>query len=74
MIDIIQLLKVAKCPNCDGSGTIVSSVDCCGEIQDIEQCQWCYERNKIINASELIPNWRGARVYSFPASELIPNS
>lgn len=33
-----ELLKVAKCPNCDGSGTTI-----CGD-----QCQWCDERAAMI--------------------------
>jgi len=72
-IDILlNLLIEAKCPNCDGSGVIVSHLttnqyvtrdmaidagdkslegslyskgDC-----DIEPCQWCDERNKIITS------------------------
>ena len=46
---IIQLLEIAKCPDCDGSGTVVTSVhpdD--GSIDGIEPCRWCYERNKLI--------------------------
>lgn len=60
------LLSVAICPNCDGSGAIVtigvrtvavccgqplSTGECCGnpdpapeQYQDVEQCQWCYEK------------------------------
>ncbi len=49
-IPLIQLLKVAKCPDCDGSGSYASP-DKNGEpIQT--QCRWCFERNLIINAPE----------------------
>ena len=46
---IISLLEIAKCPLCDGSGTMVTSVHPDGSINEIEQCQWCYEKNRIIN-------------------------
>ena len=42
----LQLLKIAKCPACDGSGAIPQ-----GNPQDPEweQCQWCDERNRLIS-------------------------
>ena len=43
----IGLLKIAKCPNCDGSKTVVYT-DQDGEILDICPCQWCYEREELI--------------------------
>jgi len=43
------LLKEAKCPNCDGSGTIVSSVYPSGEIKDIEPCRWCWEKEQFLD-------------------------
>jgi hypothetical protein len=42
------LLKVAKCPNCDGSGTVVYNCDANGEIGDIGPCQWCYEKDEML--------------------------
>jgi hypothetical protein len=42
------LLRVAKCPNCDGSGSIPHQV---GEGEwEQEQCQWCDERAAIDEA------------------------
>lgn len=41
-----KLLMVAKCPNCDGGGTIVTSTDNEGNADEIEPCQWCYEKRK----------------------------
>lgn len=35
------LLKVAKCPHCNGNGVIQISDDEC------EQCRWCFERDAI---------------------------
>ena len=41
-----ELLQLAKCPDCDGSGSIPHQfMD--GEW-DQQQCQWCDERNKMI--------------------------
>jgi hypothetical protein len=40
--ELLKLLGVAKCPNCDGNGAIQVAED------DWEQCQWCYERNEKI--------------------------
>jgi hypothetical protein len=45
-----DLLKVAKCPNCDGSGGIPIQVG--DSSWEQEQCQWCYEK-KQIEASEV---------------------
>ena len=36
------LLGVARCPNCDGSGSIAHQVGDSDRWQ--EQCQWCYEK------------------------------
>jgi len=44
----MQLLKIAKCPCCDGSGTIVYTTTQDGEIEDIGPCQWCHERNELV--------------------------
>ena len=60
---LIELLKMAKCPNCDGSGAIAHKIAVSkiapdpntgepimisDEDIDFEQCQWCYERDKYI--------------------------
>ena len=42
---ILGLLKVSKCPACDGSGSIPHQVRE-GEWE-AEQCQWCDERSQI---------------------------
>jgi hypothetical protein len=39
----LTLLGVAKCPTCDGSGAFYNSN---GEV---EQCQWCYERDAMLS-------------------------
>ena len=36
------LLEHARCPNCDGSGSIPQQV--AEQEWEAEQCQWCYER------------------------------
>lgn len=38
-----SLMRVAKCPQCDGSGTVQVGPD------DIYQCQWCDELSAILN-------------------------
>ena len=53
----VELLKVAKCPACDGSGgiptkvlTAVYETDCGHEYEsevELEQCQWCDERQAL---------------------------
>lgn len=40
-----KLLMAAKCPTCDGSGTMVTGFQ---DDPQPEQCQWCDEKNKII--------------------------
>lgn len=40
-----ELLKASRCPECDGSGTAVYSVDHIGEIDEIGPCQFCHEKN-----------------------------
>jgi hypothetical protein len=59
----IQLLKMAVCPHCDGSGCIPETVIRTGHrqisetefepypIEEVEptQCQWCAERDLFIN-------------------------
>ena len=46
---LIKLLKVAKCPNCNGNGIIVNQQPFTGDIIDTEPCQWCDEKNQWIN-------------------------
>ena len=40
-----KMLRIATCPNCDGSGTYYE----CGEAA---QCQWCDERAALANTQE----------------------
>lgn len=40
---LIELLKVAHCPNCAGDGVIWLNENA------IEQCQWCDEQNELIS-------------------------
>lgn len=42
------LLKVSRCPNCDGSGTEVYAVDSDGSPDDIGPCEWCHRRTAIL--------------------------
>ena len=66
----VQLLKVAVCPNCDGSGAVQVQTQSrqyvsremamdaqCPEMEgslysddefEVEQCQWCYERTRVV--------------------------
>jgi hypothetical protein len=39
------MLKVAKCPNCDGSGAVPVQVG--PDDWEAEQCQWCDEYKQI---------------------------
>jgi len=39
------LLKVAKCPACDGSGPVDNGAG----GWDQEQCQWCHETKELID-------------------------
>ena len=47
---LIEILKVAYCPNCDGSGAIPINTN--PGDQDWEQCQWCYERELLLKEQE----------------------
>lgn len=42
-----KLLSVAKCPECDGSGSILQQVG--DDEWEQQQCQWCYEKNQLTN-------------------------
>lgn len=51
----IGLLRIARCPNCEGEGWYVREVGGCdsdGENDTREcvqeQCQWCYEREGLL--------------------------
>ena len=51
----IGLLKVAKCPACDGAGAIGHEVGGCdpdgeNDTREVvwEQCQWCDERAQLL--------------------------
>lgn len=60
------LLKIAKCPNCDGSGAIPVPIVVSGSRQisetefeqtqevkwEPEQCQWCDEKTKLLAPTE----------------------
>ena len=50
--ELTTLLKVAECPQCDGSGAYY------GQMGDIHQCQWCDER------AELLPEFTEVDVTS----------
>ncbi len=47
--EALVLLAIAKCPNCDGSGSIGVQVrpgmDC--DAWEQEQCQWCHEKKAL---------------------------
>lgn len=45
--EMATLLEMAYCPHCDGSGVIPSG-DPQGDYWP-EPCQWCYERNYILD-------------------------
>jgi hypothetical protein len=51
----IELLTVAKCPNCDGCGFTVHETGGCdpdGENDSREcvqeQCRWCWEKDQLL--------------------------
>lgn len=44
----ISLLKVAKCPACDGSGAYYQGSN---EEPEVVQCQWCDERSTFLAAT-----------------------
>ena len=44
--EAIALLRVADCPNCDGSGGIPRQV--ADEQWELEQCQWCDELHSLL--------------------------
>ena len=56
--DMAEILKVSKCPNCDGGGAIGHEVENymysdSGEpipnhYTEWEQCQWCYEKEDLL--------------------------
>ena len=70
LVTAMELLKMAKCPDCDGSGGIPVCIHpkqyCSADMAcdagdptmegslvadeewDLEQCQWCYEKDKIL--------------------------
>ena len=48
---LVGLLDVAKCPNCDGSGSY-SGADTYGEEVQI-QCQWCFEKATLVEKERL---------------------
>lgn len=46
--NVIELLRVAQCPACDGSGAIPHQI---GEGDwELQQCQWCDERQQAVVA------------------------
>ncbi len=80
----VQLLKVAACPNCDGSGgfpigahhvTHEMAMDAGepsmeGQIAQIEyaQCQWCDERKQLLSNYEAQHNVRVSASGGVPKS------
>ena len=47
LAEAIALLRVADCPNCDGSGGIPRQV--AEEQWELEQCQWCDELHSLLD-------------------------
>ena len=59
-----ELIKVARCPDCDGSGTVVHGFNKDGTIQEngISPCYWCYEKDRFIKLAsefESLPEDKG---------------
>lgn len=46
MKEAVELLKVADCHNCDGSG--IKKIRVLGQGMGTEQCKWCFIRNQFI--------------------------
>jgi hypothetical protein len=44
---MIGLLRAAKCPACDGSGSIPIQVSL--RDWEAEQCRWCYEKDLVLS-------------------------
>ena len=49
-LELRDLLKMAKCPNCDGSGAIPHQV--ADQEWEAEQCQWCDEVKQILETGD----------------------
>jgi len=45
--EMYELLRVAKCPECGGTG-IISEMRGYNDFTAPEQCQWCLERDEIL--------------------------
>jgi len=45
-----DMLTIAECPHCDGSGVIANQVG--DQEWEPEQCQWCFEKNKALEDIE----------------------
>ena len=60
---IKQLIDMSVCPNCDGSG---AKYDNYGEV---EQCQWCYEKNELTSTEDKQMNDREAFEKKFAYTE-----
>lgn len=43
----LELLKAAKCPNCDGSGAYMINMS--STNAELQQCQWCAERKALVS-------------------------
>ena len=51
LLDMADLLKQAKCPECDGSGlhdaeTAIQNLKISGELN--QDCQWCAKRDELL--------------------------
>lgn len=43
-----EMLKIAQCPDCNGSGSYAIPNHKTGEPEQ-QQCRWCFERNLLLN-------------------------
>jgi hypothetical protein len=50
---LIELLRSAKCPNCDGSGEIIHQYP--GGRVELEYCQWCAEKDILLEKKPVEP-------------------
>jgi len=47
LTDAVGLIEVVRCPNnaCNNAGVLTNA------LADVEQCQWCWERDRLLEAA-----------------------
>ena len=65
LAEAIALLRVADCPNCDGSGGVPRQV--AEEQLELEQCQWCDELHSLFERYTANAPRQDRREATYPA-------